>query len=447
MAVKSLRSWLEVLQQQNTLKVVNREVDHRFELSAVAKKADGFYALKFNHVRGFNIPVVTGIAHSRELIAWSLGVQEEQVAERFAWAQTHPLQCSLVASAQAPVKSVISQPNLDVIPIPVHHEKDGGAFITAGLVIAKDPTTGIANVSIHRLQVLSSRHLGILMLPRHLNQIYHKAESMQQPLDIAVAIGVDPILLLCSQAQVPLGYDEFTVASALYGTPLQLVKCETVDLEVPAQAEIVFEGHLLPEIREMEGPFGEFPKTYTPAYPKPVIELTAVSSRQSPIYHTIVPATYEHFRIGGIPREGGLLTLMQRTVSAVKSVNFSVGAMQRFHAIVSIDKKHDDEPRKAIQAALTGSQDIKHIVIVDKDIDIFNPEDVEWAIATRVQAAQDVIIIPDAPGNTLDPSARRGISDKMGIDATVPLGQTERFAKIQVPGQERIRLDDYLYGR
>lgn len=444
MATKSLRSWLNLLQQRNVLRVVNREVDSRYELSAVAKKADGLYALKFNHVRGFRIPVVTGIAHSRELISWALGVRKEQVIERYAWAQTHPRQCVLVSRSQAPVKAVLSKPNLNMLPIQVHHEKDGGAFITAGLVIAKDPSTGIANVSIHRLQMLSYRHLGILMLPRHLNHIYQKSESLNRPLDIAVAIGVDPILLLCSQAQVPLGYDEFTVASALYEEPLQMIKCETVDLEVPAQAEIVLEGHLLPGVREMEGPFGEFPKTYTPAYPKPVIELSAMTMRQNPIYHTIVPATYEHFHIGGIPRESGLLDMMRKTVSSVQGVHFSIGAMQRFHAIVSIDKKTEDEPRKAITAALNGSQDVKHIVIVDKDIDIFNMADVEWAIATRVQASRDVIIIPNASGNTLDPSAKRGISDKMGIDATVPLGQAERYAKIRVPGEERIRLNDYI---
>ncbi|AFV01374.1 3-polyprenyl-4-hydroxybenzoate carboxy-lyase [Dehalobacter sp. DCA] len=194
----------------------------------------------------------------------------------------------------------------------------------------------------------------------------------------------------------------------------------------------------------MEGPFGEFPKTYTPPYPKPMIELTAITTRQDPIYHTIVPASNEHFLIGGIPREGGLLETMRKTVSNVKHVRFTSESSCRFHAVVSIDKKSEDEPKNAIVAAINSSQDIKHIVIVDQDINIFDSRDVEWAIATRTQAGRDVIIAHDLPGNLLDPSATNSISDKMGIDATMPLGQYGRFAKMRIPGEEKIYLDDYL---
>ncbi|WP_088189156.1 UbiD family decarboxylase [Desulfosporosinus sp. FKA] len=444
MVVNSLRSWLHQLRQEGKLKYVNREVDRRYELAAVSKKADGLYCLQFNHVRGSNIPVVTNIAHSRDLIALALGVRKEKLAEHFAWAQGHPGQCQLIPPGQAPVKSKIMQPDLRSLPIVIHHEKDGGAFITAGLLIAKDPETGIRNVSIHRLQMFSPKHLGILMLPRHLRQIYQKAEAMNAPLDIAIVIGVDPIPLLASQAQVPLGYDEFAVAAALYGQPFPMVRCETVNLEVPAQAEIVLEGRMLPHVRHMEGPFGEFPKTYTPSYPKPMIELTAMTTRNNPIYHTIVPASNEHFLIGGIPREGGLFETMSKTVTCVRHVRFTPGGTCRFHAIVSIAKKSDEEPKNAILAAINGSQDIKHIVIVDQDINIFNNLDVEWAIATRTQAARDVIIARDLPGNLLDPSARNSISDKMGIDATVPLGHYERFAKMHIPGEEKIVLNNYL---
>lgn len=444
MSINSLRSWLHLLKQEGILQYVNREVDRRYELAAVSKKADGLYTLQFNNVSGANIPVVTNIAHSRQLLALALGVRIGQLAEHFARAQAHPGKCIMISSGQAPVKNMILSPDLSSLPIVVHHEKDGGAFITAGLVIAKDPETGIRNVSIHRLQMFSPRHLGILMLPRNLRQIYQKAEAMNAPLDIAVVIGVDPIPLLASQAQVPLGYDELAVAAALYGEPLPLVKCETVNLEVPAHAEIILEGRMLPHVRHMEGPFGEFPKTYTPPYPKPMIELTAMTTRHNPMYHTIVPASNEHFLIGGIPREGGLLETMRKTVSNVRKVRFTQGGTNRFHAIVSIDKKSEDEPKNAIIAAINSSQDIKHIVIVDQDINIFNSQDVEWAIATRTQAGRDVIVACDLPGNLLDPSARNSISDKMGIDATVPLGQYERFAKIRIPGEENIRLDEYL---
>lgn len=445
MRARSLRQWLQVLNTDGMLKHVDKKVNLSYELAAVGKKADGRFAVQFDKPGDSQVPVVTGIGGSRELLARAMGVSVDRVAEHFAWAQANPMECTIVEAGAAPVKERVTHDvDLGTLPIPVHHEKDGGPYITAGVLIAKDPKTGVRNLSIHRLHVLGPNRLGILILPRHLSHFHRMAEAEGKPLEVAIAIGLDPILLLASQALTPLGYDEYTIASALYGQPLELVKGETVDLEVPAQAEIVLEGHLLPAVREIEGPFGEYPKYYGPASPKPVIELTAMTSRKDPIFQTIVPATKEHLLLGSVPREGGLIQIIRNAVPNTSSVHLTPGGTCRYHLAISIDKQNEGEAKNAMFAAFSSSQEIKHVVVVDKDVDIFNPEDVEWAVATRCQAGRDVFIVERALGNKLDPSSDDGISDKMGIDATAPLdAPVGRFERIRIPGEDKIKLEDY----
>lgn len=448
----SFRSWLQTLEKDEMLKHVTKPVKKEFQIAALGKQADGKYTLIFDHVSGAKMPVVNSIASSRAHFAKAMGVKPEEVFDRFLWAQKHPRECVIVGNGEALVKECISmEVDLSSFPIPIHHEKDGGPYITAGVLIAKNPRTGEKNVSIHRLQVLSEKRLGILILPRHLDYFFRQAESDKTGLDVAIAVGVDPLTLLASQALVPLGFDELTIVSALHKEPLELVRGETVDVEYPANAEIVFEGKLLPEIREAEGPFGEYPRYYGPESPKPVVELSCVCRRNQAMFHTIVPATMEHFLLGGIPREAGLFELIKNAVPTVKAVHLTEGGSCRYHVVISIDKKNEGEGKNAIMAAFSSSAEIKHAVCVDSDVDIFNMTDVEWAIATRVQAFRDVFIIPDAMGNKLDPSSRDGVSDKMGIDATVPIGTIfsdtnvpNRFERIRIPCQTDIRLDDYI---
>jgi len=444
--MKSMREWLEVLEPAGLLRRVKREVRLEHELAALGKKADGRFALLFENVKGARMPVVAGLASSREMFARALAVRSDKVVERFAAAQDAPRGCITVSRAVAPVKEVV---DLDVdlrkLPIPVHHEKDGGAYITAGVLLAQDPRTGIGNLSIHRLQVLGPNRLGILILPRHLSHFHRAAEEAGKPLEVAIAIGLDPILLLASQAITPLGVDERTIASALYAEPLELVRGETVDLDVPAHAEIVLEGKLLPKAREIEGPFGEYPKYYGPASPKPIVEVTAVTTRRSPIYQTIVPATMEHLLLGSLPREGGMLRVIRGAVPNTINVHLTPGGTCRYHAVISIDKRNEGEAKNAMFAAFSSSQEVKRVVVVDKDVDIFDPIDVEWAIATRFQAGRDLVVVERALGNKLDPSSDDGISDKMGLDATVPHGADPfRFERIRIPGESDIQLEKYL---
>lgn len=448
MSGSSFRQWLTFLEEKGLLKQVSRQVDLEYELAAVGKRADGLHAVRFTNVKGHKMPVVTGVAGSRDMLAAALNTTVNDLVPKFARAVEKPTPCMVVADCEVPWKEVAAREGIDLaalLPAPVHHKRDAGRYITAAILVAKDPRTGVRNVSIHRLQILGPDRLGILILPRHLWHFFDYAEKRNEPLEVAMAIGVHPLVLLASQATTRLGVYEFEIASALLGEPLRLARCETVDLEVPAESEIVLEGRILPGVRAVEGPFGEYPRYYGPASPKPVIKVTDVWHRADPIFHTIIPATREHLLLGAIPREAVLLQLVQQAVPTVRAVHLTPASGCRYHAVVAIDKRHEGEAKNAIFAALTSSSEVKHVIVVDKDVNIFDPDEVEWAVATRCQAGRDVFIATGCLGNKLDPSSDDGVSDKMGIDATIPLGSPpERFEKITIPGLELVNLRDYL---
>lgn len=444
----NLRDWLAELDRQGLLKHIRRQVSPIHELAAVGKKLEPAYGALFEAVKGSDIPVVTGLVTSRDSIAHSMGMTYPELMERYTQALGAPTPCKVVDGRGLAVKERIlvgDQVDLGLLPACLHHEKDGGRYLTAALCVTKDPETGIRNVAIHRHEVRDRNHLGALLLPRHTNQLFTRAEAAGRPLEIALAIGVHPALLLASQATTQLGVDEFEIGGTLLGEPVELTRCETVDIEVPVESEIVLEGRILPNVREDEGPFGEYPRTYGPKAPRHVIEITAITCRNRPIYHTIIPATMEHLLLGAISREATMLQLIRQATPNVKNVHITPASGCRYHAVVQLEQKHDGEAKNAMFAAFASSTEIKHVVVVDPDIDIYDPQDVEWAIANRVQAARDVFIVPNAMGNKLDPSSRDGASDKMGIDATVPVTEDrERFRKIRIAGFEDIDLKDYL---
>lgn len=448
MKARTFRTWLEHLQTTERLAVIDRKVSLQYEVAKVAKKLDGKKATYFTKVEDYQIPVVSGICSTRADFAEALETDQYQMISKFTEAVSSPVPCQLLNNEQAPVKENIILENIDLMkmfPIPVHHEKDSGNYITAGLFIVRDPVTRKQNVSIHRLQISGKNKIGALILPRHTFHLYKQAEEAGRPLECAIAIGVDPVTLLASQASTPFGVDELEIASALRGEPLEVVRCETVDIDVPAYAEIVLEGKILPHVREPEGPFGEFPKYYGPRSDKEVIEITAVTHRNNPIFYTIVPAGYEHLLLGGIPREASLFQSVRQTVPSVTAVHMSVGGTCRYHAIVSIKKRNDGEAKNAILAAFANSFDIKHVVVTDEEVDIFNMEEVEWAIATRFQADKDLVVIHEAQGSKLDPSTREGVGSKMGFDCTVPLNsEPMRYLRVQIPGYNESNVEEYI---
>lgn len=448
MRADTLRTWLNHLRQSDRLATIDREVSLNFELAAVAKHLDGKKAAHFMNVENHRIPVISGVASTRRMFAEACETSDPELTQRFTEATERPRACSYVDGSDATVKENILREDIDLmdtLPIPVHHEEDSGSYITAGLFIVRDPETRKQNVSIHRLQISGKDRLGALILPRHTHHVHRQAEERGEPLECAIVIGVDPVTMLASQASTPFGVDELEVSSALREEPLPLVRCETVDIDVPAHAEIVIEARILPHEREPEGPFGEFPKYYGPRSDKEVVQVTAITHRDEPVFHTIIPAGYEHLLLGGIPRESSLLEMVRQTVPTVRAVHMTPGGTCRYHAAISIDKNSEGQGKNAIFAALANSFDIKHVTVVDSDVDIFDAEELEWALATRFQAEHDLVVVNGAQGSKLDPSSDGGVSSKMGFDCTVPLdSEPFQYLRVKIPGYEEIDPEDYV---
>jgi 2,5-furandicarboxylate decarboxylase 1 len=440
--ITTLRGWLDHLAAQGRLAVIQPGTRLQFELAAIAKRFDGIKATLFPHPGGHSIPVISGLVSDRIWIAEAMGVEPANVLARFQDAALNPLPWKEIKSA--PAQEVVHR-NVDLekqLPLPVHNEHDNGAYITAGLLIARNPVTGIQNVSIHRLQVSGPNRLGALLLPRHTHMFFEAAEAAGQPLDVAIVVGVDPLTLLSSQAIAPIDFDELTIAGALHGAPLPVVKCITSELRVPAEAEIVIEGRLLPFVREMEGPFGEFPQYYGEPAKRHVIEITALTHRKDAIFHTIVGGGLEHLLLGGIPREATLLAHLQRSFPNVRDVHLARGGVCRYHLYVQAAKRQEGEAKNIIMGAFAGHYDVKQVIVVDEDVDIHNPVEVEWAVATRFQADKDLLVVTSSQGSKLDPSTRDGVGAKMGLDATKPLDAKEmKFKRIRVPGEEKVDPD------
>lgn len=459
-AFASMRDWLQHLARTERLVATRDGVSLKHELAAIAKRLDGRQAVLFPRPEGHRMPVVSGFMSRREWIAEAMGVPGAELLARYRHAVDHPLPWQEVTSAQAPCQQVqhdFGQPGQDIralLPIPVHSEHDDGPYITAGLVIARNPKTGVQNVSINRIQINGPDRLGVLLLPRHLHAFHQMAEAQGEPLPIAIVIGVDPLTALASQAIVPLDFDELEIAGALQGAPLPVVKCKTSEIRVPAQAEIVIEAHILPGAREPEGPFGEFPKYYSAREAREVIVVDRITHRSDPIYHTIVPAEMEHLLLGAIPREATLLAHLQRSFPNVSDVHLSVGGVARYHLYVQMKKKREGEPKNVILGAFGGHYDVKQVIVVDDDVDVHNPVEVEWAVATRFQADRDLVVVSGAQGSALDPSttigfpdnkppiAMQGFSAKMGLDATKPITSSEHvFTRVRIPGEREVDLD------
>lgn len=444
-----LRAWLHTLEAEGRLAVAKPGASLRHEIAAVSKNLEREKALLFPAPRGpsvaHDIPVVTNLLVDRPSVAAALGVPGHDVLSKFLNAAQRPV--APVEVDRAPVQEVVHK-DVDLeglLPIPTHNELDSGAYITAALLIARSPDTGVQNMSIHRCQISGPNRIGVLLLPRHTHAYYRQAEKRGVPLEIALVIGVHPAYLLASQAIAALDEDEMGIAGALLGRPAEVVKCLTNNVRVPAHAEIVLEGRLLLGVREPEGPFGEFPQYYGPRANREVIEIDTVTHRRRPIFHTIVGGGYEHLILGGVPREATLLQHLRRSFPNVLDVRLTRGGTCRYHLVVKIDKLNDGEPKNIMMGAFAGHYDVKQVVVVDRDVDIDSAVDIEWAIATRFQADRDLLVVSGAQGSRLDPSADEGVSAKMGLDATAPMGTlSDTYRRIRVPGETEVDRDAVL---
>lgn len=438
-----LRGWLALLEQRGELRTVRSEIDPDQEVAAVLEHADGRYAVSFDTVQGARYPLVGNTTPSRRHFALALNCPESEVVDRLAAAVRNPRPCALVDSGKAPVLTKLDSGEdlLGDLPLPVQHERDAGRYFTSALVLTRDPRSGKTNLSINRLQVTGPREVRALLLPGRLRSIFEQHEAEDEDLPVALCVGVDPLLTLASQSPASAELDDLEVASALHPQPLEVVRVDELDFPVPARAEMVLVGSLRAGLRAEEGPFGEYPLTYGPGGPAPVLELSARWSRDDPRLQTILSGGREHFWLGGLPREARLLQALRAAGVDVAAVRLTEGGSCRMHAVISLRSTRPGTARHAAMAAFTAVTTVKLAVVVDDDVDIFDDEQVEWAVATRMQADRDLFVVPGTVGSSLDPSSEHGTSAKMALDATVSPADRERFARIRsVPRQ----LEKYL---
>jgi len=435
----SLRKFLSQMETEKEVLHLKDEVSIKFEIPFIMKSFDNEGSIFiFEHVKNYETKVIANVCGTRKRICTALNVDQNELHQRLTEAWRSPRKPKIVKDAT--VKE-IAENDLSKIPVLTHFERDAGPYITSAIVYAKSVEGNIENVSVHRLQVLDKEHLAIRLVPRHLFELRQMAKESRKDLEVSISIGVHPAIMLAASSPVPFGVNEFEVANALMDGGLRLVECENVDAYAPADAELVLEGKISATKEVVEGPFVDITGTYDIERKQPVVEVVGVMHRQDYVYQALLPSGAEHRLLMGLPHEVLIWEAVSKVVPKVYAVNLSVGGSGWLHAIISIEKQLDGDGKNALLAAFAAHPSLKHAVVVDSDIDVFNVSDVEWAIATRFQASEDLVIISNVRGSTLDSSADQetGLTTKMGVDATRPFTKPkEKFDRATIPVSKRV---------
>jgi len=433
--------WLE---ERGELARVTRAVDPEHELVAVLRKTQQGpdVGLLFEKVKGSPLPVASNVMSRRPTLAAALGLGTEELLPELAAREARAIAPENVASA--PVQElVIDRAKLDVardVPQVIHSERDAGAYVSAGVFLARHPQSGVYNASWNRAQLVGPDRLRVRMMPpQHLGQYQAAAEAEGKPLPAAVVIGAPPALMLAAASKIPIEADELAVAGAWQGAPLRVVPAKSQPLVVPAEAEMVIEGEVLPGIREEEGPFGEFMDAYVDVGRNHVFRTTAITRRRDAIYHVI---------LAGGTEDLALLSLMLqievwRAVTPHARVRDVGNPGQILGCVVAIEKTRDKDAAAALRAALEAHRWMKFVVVVDADVNPHDAEEVMWAIHTRFSPDRGVVRIAGAAGFPRPDVASLHVG-KLGIDATYPVAMKDKFTRRRFPGIEKIDLAAYL---
>lgn len=420
-----MREFINRLKQSGKLVEICDPVSKIFEAPRIAKQTRS--PVLFHNVDGCK--AIMNVLGSREELAAMFGVDKDKIIQKLSG-----------ISPDGEVRLVKDSPTMEVIkdevdlselPIMTHFEKDAGPYITAGVVVTE--YGGVMNAAIHRLLIVDKTRMAArLVAPRHTYVLHKKAAEKGERLPVAIVIGAHPAITYASTTRVPAG-KEFNYAAALMGRPMEVFECSN-GIKVP-HAEIVLEGYIDPTERVDEGPFVDITGTYDVVRKEPVIHITRMMHRKDPIYHGIVPAGPEHLLMMGVPYEPRIFKAVSE-VTTVKNVVLTEGGCCYLHAVVQIEKQTEGDGKNAIMAAFASHTSLKHVVVVDDDIDIFDMKDVEFAIATRVKGDMDIMIIPHVRGSSLDPrGATDGTTTKVGIDATKVLVNADTFERAKMPGE------------
>ena len=417
----SFREFLAHLKSDGLLREVVDRLSARLE---VTDRAWGMGPIYFSNVDGHKCAL--NILSTRDLLARALGVPAGKMVQHLA-----------EIGYDGPVREVDSscfmecatEPDLSRLPVLTYFKGDGGPYITSAVVVSLWGEK--INACVHRLMVLGKDRLAVRLVPgRHTHQLYLAALASGKELPVAIAIGVDPLLLMAASTRVP-PEKEFSYAAALRGSPVELVRLEN---GVPApHAEIVLEGYITAE-KAAEGPFVDITGTQDLVRQEPIIRLTRMMTREDPVYHGLLPAGGEHKMLMGVPYEP-LIYKAVSEVARVRNVILTEGGCNYFHAVVQIEKETEEDAKRAIEAAFQAHGSLKHVLVVDSDIDIYSSRDLEFAIATRMRGDGDLVVHPNVRGSTLDPRSIDGITTKVGVDATARLDRLWKFQRVTPRGE------------
>lgn len=410
--VKTFRDFIEQLRRDGKVKEIKKPASKNLDLAAIMYELDGnvVYAPQ---VEGSEFKAVGNVFSTRELVCEYLGIKKDELIPKLVNALANPTKPKLVEHGSV-LENSTTDIDLSKLPIPFHFEKDGGPYLSSAIIIAHDKKYG-RNLSFHRMMVIDKNKVVVRILKRHLQEFIDRADG---ELNVAIVVGAPINVLLSAATSVKLGQDELEFANTLM--PVNTVKLSN-GIEVPADAEFAFEGKITKELHD-EGPFVDLTETYDVIRKQQVMKITKMYHRNDAIWHVLPPGGLEHKVLMGMPREPTIFTEVNK-VCECKRVNITPGGCSWLHAVVSIKKKSEEDGKKSIEAAFVGHKSLKHVVIVDEDIDVDNPMEVEWAVATRVQADKDVVIKTKQKGSSLDPSADPHTYEttKTGVDATKPL--------------------------
>lgn len=404
---------------------ITDEIDTKYEATQILRKYPKETVILEN-LKGYDMPIISGICNTREKIGLSIQTPVSSITQKIIDAMESPEPISKDFGLD---NYNTSEANLDSLPIIHHYKRDGGKYITAGVIVAEDPETGVVNASIHRMLVLGKDRIAVRLVPRHLYTYHQKAEKLGMDLNICICIGMNPSTLLATTTSIPLDVSELEVANYFQNGNMKQVTCDN-GLCVP-EADIILEGKILNGERADEGPFVDLTDTYDIVRKEPVIKLDSMHIKDGAYYHAILPAGNEHKLLQGLPQEPRIFKAVQNTLPTLQNVTLTEGGCCWLHAAISIKKQTQGDAKNVIMAALSAHPSLKHVVVVDDDVDIFDPEDIEYAIATRVKGDDDIVIVPGARGSSLDPVAESdGRTTKVGVDATKDLTRLDEFERV-----------------
>jgi 2,5-furandicarboxylate decarboxylase 1 len=448
---QDLRSFLDAVKRRapDALQVISRTVDPAYEITALVVKLEKERhkrpILLFEHVKGTKFPVLTNVHASRSRLAVALNCAPDAMLTTYLRAMERPIPPRIVSNA--PAQDVVltgAEVDLYALPQIVHHQGDAGPYITSAISFAKDPASDTWNCAYNRLMIQGRNTTSIhLTLGKHLWEFQQIAEQRGEPLQLGLVIGVHPAIALGALAIGSIDEDERAIMGGLFGEPLELVRCRTSDVLVPAHAEMILECEILPGERTAEGPFGEFTGYSLGERQRQVVRVKAITHRRDAMFQDITVAHLDHMLLSTIPMEANLYRAVRAMVPSLRAVRVPAP----FTCYVSIEQRLPGQAKNAIMAVFGADLYMKRVVVVDHDVDVFDDRQMSWALATRCQPDRDITVVTHARGSDLDPSTKEdGYTAKWGVDATAKPSLHAYTPRHRVPPEvwERLRLEDFL---